>query len=108
MEDVGIFCGHLDFLRPFGILRCNLVYFMVIWYIFHPFGMLHREKSGNPGWFETFCFSRSPFNSRMNAGDSVTRNVFEERSKCDENHPIFNPTYVVVFVYTNFFKSVKI
>jgi hypothetical protein len=27
---------------PFGI-------FMVIWYIFPRFGMLHQEKSGNPG-----------------------------------------------------------
>jgi hypothetical protein len=25
-----------------------LVYFMVIWFIFPHFGMLHQEKSGNP------------------------------------------------------------
>jgi hypothetical protein len=30
-------------LWPFG----NLV---VIWYIFPRFGILHPEKSGNPGW----------------------------------------------------------
>jgi hypothetical protein len=36
MEVVGIFYGHL-------------VYFMVIWYIFPCFGMLYKEKSGNPG-----------------------------------------------------------
>jgi hypothetical protein len=35
MEDVGLFCGHSD-------------YFMVIWYILPPFGVLHQEKSGNP------------------------------------------------------------
>jgi hypothetical protein len=26
----------------------HLVYLMVIWYIFHRFGMLYKEKSGNP------------------------------------------------------------
>jgi hypothetical protein len=26
-----------------------LVYFVVIWYIFPPFGILDQEKSGNPG-----------------------------------------------------------
>jgi hypothetical protein len=35
-EDVGKFCGHL-------------VIFSFIWYIFRPFGVLRREKSGNAG-----------------------------------------------------------
>jgi hypothetical protein len=35
MEDVGIFCGHLE-------------KFLVIWYIFSRFGILYQEKSGNP------------------------------------------------------------
>jgi hypothetical protein len=30
-------------------------HFMVIWYIFPRFGMLHQEKSGNPG--PNLCFS---------------------------------------------------
>jgi hypothetical protein len=27
-----------------------LVYFVVIWYISPRFGILYREKSGNPAW----------------------------------------------------------
>jgi hypothetical protein len=33
--------------QPFGILYGDLVYFLVIWYIFPRFGMLFQEKSGN-------------------------------------------------------------
>jgi hypothetical protein len=57
-EDDGIFFGHLVhftvfcyILWTFGIVRSNLVYFS-------PFGILYREKSGNPG-IETYprlCF----------------------------------------------------
>jgi hypothetical protein len=36
-------------LRPFYIFRGNLVYFVVIWYIFPGFGLLYQEKSGTPG-----------------------------------------------------------
>jgi hypothetical protein len=36
MEGVGVFSGHL-------------VNFLAIWYIFHPFGILYQEKSGNHG-----------------------------------------------------------
>jgi hypothetical protein len=39
MKDVGIFCGSLE-------------YCMVIRYIFPRFGMLHKEKSGNPAKHE--------------------------------------------------------
>jgi hypothetical protein len=43
-------------LLPFGIFYCHLVYFVAIWYIlwsfgvpiFSRFGMLRKEKSGNP------------------------------------------------------------
>jgi hypothetical protein len=35
MEDAGLFYGHS-------------AYFMVIWYIFHHFGILYQAKSGNP------------------------------------------------------------
>jgi hypothetical protein len=31
------------------ILDGHLVYFVVIWHTFPRFGMLHQEKSGNPG-----------------------------------------------------------
>jgi hypothetical protein len=50
MEDVGIFDRHLVYLTaigyilwPFGIFCGNFVYF-------YRFGMLHGEKSGNPGY----------------------------------------------------------
>jgi hypothetical protein len=32
----------------FGTVYGHLVYFMANWYIFHRFGMLHQERSGNP------------------------------------------------------------
>jgi hypothetical protein len=37
-------------LWPFGSFYGHLVYFMVIWYIFHRFGVLYKEKSGNTGF----------------------------------------------------------
>jgi hypothetical protein len=40
-------CGHLVY---FMVICGHLVYFVVIWYIFHRFGMLYQEKSGNPGF----------------------------------------------------------
>jgi hypothetical protein len=50
MEDVGIFYGHLVhftvfcyILWTFGIVRGNLVYVS-------RFGILYKEKSGNPAW----------------------------------------------------------
>jgi hypothetical protein len=35
-------------LQPFGAFLFNCYIFMVIWYIFPRFGMLHQETSGNP------------------------------------------------------------
>jgi hypothetical protein len=46
--------GNLVYFWQFGLFLAmwsifgNLIYFMVIWYIFHRFGMLYQEKSGNP------------------------------------------------------------
>jgi hypothetical protein len=48
MEDVGIFYGHLEYLRPFGVSCGNLVHFF-------RFGLLCREKSGNPVLKEFFA-----------------------------------------------------
>jgi hypothetical protein len=48
----GVFYGYLIYfshLRTFGTFFGQLVYCMVIWYIFPRFGILCREKSGNPG-----------------------------------------------------------
>jgi hypothetical protein len=49
MEDVGIVYSHQEYLtanwyilRPFGTFCDHLVYFSL-------FGMLHQNKSGNPG-----------------------------------------------------------
>jgi hypothetical protein len=36
-------------LWQFGLFYGNLVYFVVIWYIFLRFGMFYKEKSGNRG-----------------------------------------------------------
>jgi hypothetical protein len=53
MEDVGIFYGHsVNFSAIWYILRPILWPFCIISpvlvYIFLVFGMLHKEKSGNP------------------------------------------------------------
>jgi hypothetical protein len=48
MEDVGIFYGHLVHLWSFVIFYGHLVQFVVIWYIFPHFGIVYKEKSGNP------------------------------------------------------------
>jgi hypothetical protein len=57
MEDVDMFYGPFAnvlsiwyILWPFGIFYGHLVLvsFSQSWNIFHPFGKLHQEKSGNP------------------------------------------------------------
>jgi hypothetical protein len=57
----GKFCRALDWkmltyfmaigniLRTFEIFYDTLVHFVFIWYIFYGFGIIHQEKSGNPG-----------------------------------------------------------
>jgi hypothetical protein len=45
MEGVGIFYGYV-----IGQFYGNLVYFVINWYIFTSFGMLYKEKSGNPDY----------------------------------------------------------
>jgi hypothetical protein len=69
MEEDGIFYGHLV---HFTVLRFygHLVQFVVIWYIFPGFGILYKEKSGNPVLLvqmrrcleHNFKHSRSSFN----------------------------------------------
>jgi hypothetical protein len=62
-----------NILQTFGIFYRHLEYFMTIWYIlcsfgtfFSGFGIMHQEKSGNPGCNEeirvTIChpFSAAP------------------------------------------------
>jgi hypothetical protein len=43
------FMTILSILRPLEIFYVHSVYFVVVWYIFSPFGILDQEKSGNPG-----------------------------------------------------------
>jgi hypothetical protein len=43
-----VLMATLSILRPNGIFYTHLVHFVVMWYIFTRFGMLYREKSGNP------------------------------------------------------------
>jgi hypothetical protein len=55
----------LIYLWPFGMYHGHSGYFMTIWYIlcsfgtFSGFGIMHREKSGNPGLdaCKKFCVS---------------------------------------------------
>jgi hypothetical protein len=49
MEDVGILIPFLFTFWPNNIFNGHLIHFVVMWYIFPRFGMLYREKSGNPG-----------------------------------------------------------
>jgi hypothetical protein len=43
MGDVGIFYGHLVYLKLFGIFDSNLVYLMGIWYILQPLGLFYSH-----------------------------------------------------------------
>jgi hypothetical protein len=38
-----------NILRAFGISHDHLVHFLLIWYISSGFGIMYKEKSGNPG-----------------------------------------------------------
>jgi hypothetical protein len=42
------FVAIWSLLLPFGVFSGNLINLIVIWLIFSRFGMLDREKSGNP------------------------------------------------------------
>jgi hypothetical protein len=58
IEDVGLFYGHLVYIKAIRYFYGHLVYFMAIWYIFSRFGMLYQERSGNPALNVTACFLR--------------------------------------------------
>jgi hypothetical protein len=42
------FVAILNILRTLGIFCDHFVQFVLIWYIFTSFGIMHQEKSGNP------------------------------------------------------------
>jgi hypothetical protein len=48
MEEVGIFYRYLVYFTAHWNILWPLGIFVVVWYIFTHFGMLCREKSGNP------------------------------------------------------------
>jgi hypothetical protein len=48
MENVGIFNGHLEYIKSMWYILWPLDNLVVIWYIFHHFGILYSEPSGNP------------------------------------------------------------
>jgi hypothetical protein len=53
MEDDGIFYEHLVHFMVFCYILWTFEKFLVIWYIFSRFGILYKEKSGNPA--DYFC-----------------------------------------------------
>jgi hypothetical protein len=71
-----ISCGHLE-LKAVWYIIWLLVYFVVIWHKFFNFGILHREKSGNP------CLKRQKMNKRGlscfdQKGKDSTRNTIQQ------------------------------
>jgi predicted tellurium resistance membrane protein TerC len=56
MENAGIFNGHLEYFTVIWLMLWPFDNVVVIWYIFHRFGKLCREKSGNPGLHLTCAF----------------------------------------------------
>jgi hypothetical protein len=42
--------------QTFGIFYDHLVHLVLIWYIFSGFGIMHQEKSGNPGLEDSKTF----------------------------------------------------
>jgi hypothetical protein len=38
-----------NILQAFGTFYDHLVHFVFIWHIFSSLGIMHQEKSGNPG-----------------------------------------------------------
>jgi hypothetical protein len=49
MENAGIFCGHLEYLKVIWYILWPFDNVVVIWYICPRFGKLCQEKSGNHG-----------------------------------------------------------
>jgi hypothetical protein len=50
MENVGLFyVSHLAYFKAVWYILCPSGKFCVIWHTFPRFGILHQEKSGNPG-----------------------------------------------------------
>jgi hypothetical protein len=48
MKKVGIFYGQLEYITSIWYIVWQLCNLVAIWYISHHFGILNKEKSGNP------------------------------------------------------------
>jgi hypothetical protein len=71
-EKVGIFYGRLEYITAFFIFYRHLaIYIVAVWYSFPRFGILNKEKSGNPGAnpgsFDLFYFLIPSFCRRATA-----------------------------------------
>jgi hypothetical protein len=83
MEDIlAYFMDIWSILQPFGILYRYLVYFVVIWYIFHVFGMLYQEKSGNRVTFFVVFFG-TEFSVGFSFPDFAHSLYFRRSSRAD-------------------------
>jgi hypothetical protein len=48
MVNVVIFYGQLEYITAIWYILLSFGNLVIIWYIFHRFGVLCQEKSGNP------------------------------------------------------------
>jgi hypothetical protein len=53
MENVGLFYAHLEYAMAIWYILWSFGNFVVSGYIFHHFGILCQEKSGNPVTYNT-------------------------------------------------------
>jgi hypothetical protein len=58
MENAGIFYGDLEYFTVIWFILWPFGNVVVIWYIFPHFGILCKEKSGNPGYI--YCCGENP------------------------------------------------
>jgi hypothetical protein len=54
MIKVGIFYDHLEYITAIWYILCPVSNLVAIWYISPRFGILNKEKSGNPAT-HLFC-----------------------------------------------------
>jgi hypothetical protein len=90
MENVGIFYGHLEYITDIWYILKAYGNLVVIWYIIPPFGILYREKSGNPAQDEnyvwcrckisSFVFPRFQASARHSCSELISRHVSELES----------------------------
>jgi hypothetical protein len=80
MKNVGIFYAHLEYIMAIWCILWSFGNFVIFGrYIFHHFGILCQEKSGNPGQmlqllFERF-FARTP-SCQTGSGLNVLSQLF--------------------------------